>query len=148
MILIYYNRFNPIFKEVFMGTARSVLFTVLSILMIISGAAGIIAAVFILIERISFPGSYLSLSVLITGLLAAYSVINMAAGISGVRNYNRRTNSAVVIRLPEISVALCLLAIVLSCINGIMLPHLILLIITGIIIPVCFIYAAVKKSYS
>ena len=40
------------------------------------------------------------------------------------------------------------LAIVLSCINGILLSHMILMLITGIIIPVCFIYAAIKKSYS
>lgn len=131
-----------------MGTARSVLFTVFSILMIISGAAGLIVAVFIFIERLSFPGAYFILSLLIMLVLAAYSVINFIAGVSGARNYNRRTNSAVVVRLPEISIVLCIIAIVLSCINGILLSHMILMLITGIIIPVCFIYAAIKKSYS
>ena len=131
-----------------MKTARSVLFTVFSILMIISGAAGLIVAVFIFIERLSFPGAYFILSLLIMLVLAAYSVINFIAGVSGARNYNRRTNSAVVVRLPEISIVLCIIAIVLSCINGILLSHMILMLITGIIIPVCFIYAAIKKSYS
>ena len=130
-----------------MGTARSVFFTVSSILMILAGAGGIAEQVMIVLERSGSPG----VSVVLTYLCAVFALIscilNIISGISGVRCYNRRINSAVTVRLPEISVFLCLISLVLSFFNGIIFGFLIAQFVTGILIPAIFIYAAVKKSY-
>ena len=130
-----------------MGTARSILFTVLSIFLIAAGIAGIVTAVFILRDRISSAESSVFLSVLTTVLITAFSILNIITGAKGIKNYNRRTNSAVMIRLPEFSIILCFLSVIFVFINGTRVYHIIALGITGLLIPVIFIYAAVKKSY-
>lgn len=131
-----------------MGTAKSILFNVVSVIMIVSGVISLAAGALILRERLEAPGAVLTLSLISAVLTLFYSVLNIIAGISGIRNYNRRTNSAVIIRLPEISIFLCLLCIIISFINGILFWHILIIIVTGLAIPVLFIYATVQKSYN
>ena len=131
-----------------MGTARSVLFTVFSIIMIAAGAIGMIAAAFFVAERIHFPETILLLTLAIAALQVIGALFNLITGISNVRKYNKRTNSEVVITLPKLTIVLSVIAMILSCINGIMLSSLIVLLITGVLIPLLFIYSAVRKSYS
>ena len=130
-----------------MGTAKSTLFTVSSIMMIVAAACSFVASVLIFLERFSSPG--VSKPILLATIAATlvFSGINLFVGISGIRTYNKRTNSSVVIRFPEISVFICVIAIILAFFNGIIIWHFLILIFSGVIIPAVFIYAAVKKSY-
>ena len=130
-----------------MGTARSVFFTVSSILMILAGAGGIAEQVMIVRERTGSPGASPVLTYVCAAFALVSCILNMISGISGVRHYNKRINSAVTIRLPEISVILCLISLVFSCFNGIIIGYFLIQFALGILVPAIFIYAAVKKSY-
>ena len=131
-----------------MGTAKSILFTILSIILIMAGVASLVSAVFLFIDWIHSPDSALILTFIIVFLIILFAALNIIAGYKGVRNHNRRTNSEVMIYLPEISIALSFISLVLSFFNGINLFYICLLGLTGLLIPVIFIYAAVKKSYN
>ena len=130
-----------------MGTARSLLFTISSIMMILSGAGSIVCGVFMTIKSLDSTDTSMPLTFITTVLILIFSVTNIVTGIHGVRNHNRRINSAVVIRLPEISVIVALLTVVITLFNGVQLGTLLVLIVTGILIPIAFIYAAARKSY-
>ncbi|MBQ9032919.1 MAG: hypothetical protein IJ106_15945 [Parasporobacterium sp.] len=131
-----------------MGTARSVFFTVSSILMLFSGAGLILLTVLVTLERYDSPGALPVLTLICAAAALISAILNFISGISGVRSYNRRTNSAVVIRLPEISILLCLASIVLSLFNGILYGNLLIEAGIGILIPGIFIFSAIKKSYT
>ena len=130
-----------------MGTARSLLFTISSVLMIIAGAGSIVCAVFLAEERLKTPEASLPLTFISAALMLIFSIINIISGINGVRCHNRRINSAVVIRLPEVSVVLCLFSLVLTLLGGVLFGYILILVGTGILVPVMFIYAAARKSY-
>lgn len=130
-----------------MGTARSVYFTVTSIIMIAAGAVGLAASVWITVERVNSPLSSLPL-VLISGtFMGICAIMNFVSGVGGVRNYNRRINSSMIIRVPEASIFLCAVAILLAVINGSVLWHLAIILVSEIAVPAVFIHSAIKKSY-
>ena len=130
-----------------MGTARSVFFTVSSVLMILAGAGGIAEQVMAVLERNGSPGVSPVLTYCCAVLAVIGCILNIISGISGLKHYNKRINSAVTVRLPELSVILCLISLVLSFFNGIIVGYLLVQFLLGILIPAIFIYAAVKKSY-
>ena len=130
-----------------MGTARSILFTVSSVIMIVAGAGSIACAAFLTEERLNAPDASMPITFISAAIMLIFSVINIISGINGLRCHNKRINSAVVIRLPEISVVFCLISIGLTLFNGILFGYIIVLIVTGILVPILFIYAAARKSY-
>jgi len=130
-----------------MGSARSLLFTVSGVLMIISGAGSMVCAAFMTAQKLEGAPESASSIIINAAIILIFSVINIISGINGVRYYNRRINSAVVIRLPKISIILCLISIILTLCTGTFFGYIILLAGTGILIPAIYIYASVKKSY-
>lgn len=129
-----------------MGTARSPLFTISSILLILAGIGSMICAAFLFKDRINTSGSSVPLTFLGTALMLIFSIMNIISGINGVRNHNKRISSALVIRLPEISIAICVLSIALTLFNGILAGYMLILACSGIVIPLLFIFAAARKS--
>ena len=130
-----------------MGSARSILFTVSSALMIFAGAGSIACAAILDAQILASPSASFSSIFFHAALTLIYSIINIVSGINGLRCHNRRINSAVVIRLPEISVILCLVCIILTLFQGTLFGYILILAGTGVLIPILFIFAAVKKSY-
>lgn len=130
-----------------MGSARSILFTAASVLMLLSGEGSIICATIMSAQRLPSAEASKPTLIIHAALVLIFSVLNIIAGINGLRYYKRRINSAVIIRLPEISVALCIISIILPLYIGTLFSYILILAGTGILIPVFFIYAAVKKSY-
>ena len=130
-----------------MGTARSIFFITASAIMIASGAVGFVVLALMVTERVQNEYSSLPIVLICACLAFIYSILNIISGIKGLRSSRKRSNSAVVIRLPEISVILSLILIVLLFINGVNAWHAALFIATGIVCPCIFMYAAVRKSY-
>ena len=130
-----------------MGTARSVFFTVSSIIMIISGLFSLVVLAIIVNERLTSPSASFILLFIYGVLIIVYSVLDIISGINGLRYINRRSNSAVLVRMPEAAVIICLIAVILSLINGVRAWHAAAIIMTGIVVPDIFMYAAIKKSY-
>ncbi|MCF0230322.1 MAG: hypothetical protein HUJ76_11610 [Parasporobacterium sp.] len=129
-----------------MGTARSVLFTVSGVAVSGAGILGIITAILIWSERYHAPGASAILTLIAVGIIMVYSVANIITGITALRKYNRRILSSVIIRVPEICIGLAVISLVLCFFNGIIVSHSILIIVSGIILPLLFIFAAVHKS--
>jgi len=130
-----------------MGTARSVFFTVSSIIMIVSGIGSLILIPFMLTDRNVAGDSSRALIFICCGLIFICSVLNIISGIKGLGYVCRRSNSAVIIRIPQASVILCLTALIFSFINGVSLIHMAVIIASCIVIPDIYMYAAVRKSY-
>jgi len=130
-----------------MGTARSVIFTVFSILMILTGAGGIAEQVLIVLERYGSPGASLGLTFICAACAFIGFILDIISGIGGVRSSSKRINATLVIRLPAIAIILCLLSVILSFFNGIIFGYLLVQFGIGILIPAFFIYTAVKKSH-
>jgi len=130
-----------------MGTARSVIFTVFSILMILTGAGGIAEQVLIVLERYGSPGASLELTFICAACACVGFILDIISGIGGVRSSSKRINATLVIRLPAIAIILCLLSVILSFFNGIIFGYLLVQFGIGILIPAFFIYTAVKKSH-
>ena len=115
--------------------------------MIFSGAGRIACAAVMAAQRLSSAVISVPSIILHAAIVLIFSVLNIISGINGLRYHNRRINSAVVTRLPEISIVLCLISIILSLYTGTIFGYILILAGTGILIPVIFILAAVKKSY-
>ena len=115
--------------------------------MIFSGAGSIACAAVLVAQRLKAAVVSMPSLIIFGALVLIFSVINIISGINGLRCYNRRINSAVVIRLPEISIVLCLISIILTLYVGTLFGYILILTGTGILIPILFIFAAVKKSY-
>lgn len=130
-----------------MGTARSVIFTVFSILMILAGVGGIAEQVLTVLERYGSPGTSAGLTFVCAACACVGFILNIISGISGVKSASKRINSTIVIRLPVFAIILCLLSIVLSFFNGMIFGYFLIQFGLGILIPALFIYSAVKKSY-
>lgn len=129
-----------------MGTARSVFFTASSIAMIFSGILGFITAALITSERLKMANASAAAAFITMGVIIIYSVVNIIVGITGVKKYNRRINSSVIIRVPEAGIVLCVIALICSLFNGIRTFHFILILLSGIAVPLMFIVSAIKKS--
>ena len=130
-----------------MGTARSVFFTVASVIMIISGVAGLVVLIIMMNERLCARSSSVAVLLICCILIIIYNIFNIISGLKGLQYSNRRSNSSVIIRLPQITVIMCLIAVIFSFINGVKAWHMAVLILTGILVPAVYIFAAVRKSY-
>ena len=115
--------------------------------MILSGAGSMACTAIMVVQRQESAVISTTFIIFNSAIVLVFSVINIISGINGLRHHNRRINSAVIIRLPEISIVLSLIAIILNLFNGTFLSYILLLAGTGILIPVIFIIASVKKSY-
>lgn len=129
-----------------MGTARSVFFTASSIAMIFSGILGFITAALVTTERLNMANASVPAAFITMGIIIIYSITNIICGIAGAKKYNRRINSSVIIRIPEISIVMCILSLIFSLFNGIRTAHMLLIILSGIVVPLVFIVSAIKKS--
>ena len=130
-----------------MGTARSRFFITASIIMTVSGGVGIVVLILMLLSELHNEYSHVPIVLICSVLALMCNIMNIITGIRGIKSSCRRSNSAVVIRLPEISVILCLIMMILLFINGVSAWQAFLFIATGIACPCIFIYAAVRKSY-
>ena len=121
-------------------------FIVTSVLLTAAGLAGVVMTVIIFKGRLDGIDTSLILSIFAGLIMLAYSVLNIYNGIQGIRIRSRRSRTVKLARRTILSVMLCILGLILSAINGIIVSHLIVVVIIGIVIPMIFIFTGLQKK--
>ena len=125
---------------------RMLKFTIASLLLIAAGAATLVMAVVVFRNRLHGIDTSLLLAILTALIMLLYSLLNIYIGIQGIRLSRRRSRTSKLARLAIFSVIGCILGLTLSAINGIIVSHLIIIVITGIVIPMIFIFIGMPRN--
>ena len=125
---------------------RMTKFIVASFLLVASGAAGRVMTVIVFRNRLNGIDTSLILAVFAGLAMLAWSVINILIGVQGLRVRSRRSRTIKLARFEILSVILCIVGLTLSAINGIIVPHLAVIVITGLVIPMFFILSGVQRQ--
>ena len=124
---------------------RMTKFLIASFLMVAAGLAGLVMTVLVFKNRLGGIDTSLILTIFAGLLMLAWSLLNIYAGIQGIRIRSRRSRTAKIARFTIISVILCVAGLTLSAINGIIVSHLAVIVITGLVIPMFFILAGLER---
>ena len=124
---------------------RMTKFLIASFLMVAAGLAGLVMTVLVFKNRLGGIDTSLILTIFAGLLMLAWSLLNIYAGIQGIRIRSRRARTAKIARFTIISVILCVAGLTLSAINGIIVSHLAVIVITGLVIPMFFILAGLER---
>ena len=125
---------------------RMTKFIVASFLLVASGAAGLVMTVIVFRNRLNGIDTSLILAVFAGLAMLAWSVINILIGVQGLRVRSRRSRTIKLARFEILSVILCIVGLTLSAINGIIVPHLAVIVITGLVIPMFFILSGLQRQ--
>ena len=120
-------------------------FIVASFLLTAAGLAGVVMTVLVFKNRLDGIDTSLILSIIAAIIMLVYSCFNIYNGIMGIRIRSRRSRTIWLSRNIIISVILCIIGLILSAINGIIVSHLLIIVIIGIIIPMIFIFIGLEK---
>lgn len=125
---------------------RSLKYTISSLLLIAAAAATLVMTVVVFRDRLHGIDTSLLLTILAALVMLLYSLLNIYVGIQGIRLSRKRSRTSKLARLAIFSVIGCILGLTLSAINGIIVSHLIIIVITGIVIPMIFIFIWLSKN--
>ena len=125
---------------------RMTKFIVASFLLVASGAAGLVMTVIVFRNRLNGIDTSLILAVFAGLAMLAWSVINILIGVQGLRVRSRRSRTIKLARFEILSVILCIVGLTLSAINGIIVPHLAVIVITGLVIPMFFFLSGLQRQ--
>ena len=127
-----------------MTSARNFLFTLSCILMIVSTFMELTSGFFVYLAWSADSDRFVLLIISLLFILIS-AVLCLISAIKGLQRQSIRTPSAIMTRLPKACIVFSAAASVSSLINGVIFWQLIMIIIAGILFPLLFIFAAIKK---
>ncbi len=87
------------------------------------------------------------LTIIAAVLLVAHALADIVLGTVGLVQRDRRSSMVFLNVIAWFPLAICVLQLFLSSVNGIVIAHFLIVAVCGIIFPLLFIFAARAKAY-